>query len=128
MTSGYEYSQGTVGSGALAADEVILRAEVLGVNPATGYHRKLQAGDVFAGHARREADATGKNDGDIRVEKERGVYYAVVDLPGVTLADVSKTVRLVAATHVYTLGAGEDIGTLHDVLDGKAVVRCAPTC
>ncbi|MHA1540033.1 MAG: cytoplasmic protein [Alphaproteobacteria bacterium] len=96
------YELGNLNEFPIAANSLIFEGAAVGDN-GSGYARPLEGGDAFRGFADRHADNANGGDGDrrIRVRKEG---HIILDVAGVTLADVGKPVYAVD-DNTFTLSA-----------------------
>lgn len=106
-----KHDVGEYGTVPVTASTTIYAGNMVGIVPATGYARGLNAGDIFAGHAREGiADTTGSAGGS-NVTVLRGIYRLQVTITGVAVTDVGATVfGSAAAAYTLTAGANTAVG------------------
>lgn len=84
------YELGNINELPVLGGAVIYQGSAVGGNP-SGYANSLQASDLFLGFAEDHCDNSAGSDGakNIRVRKKGAL---LLEIPGVTLADVNKSV------------------------------------
>lgn len=84
------YELGDINEVPVKGGVIIYQGATVGAN-ATGYAKPLQAGDLFLGFAEEPANNSSGSDGakNVRIKKRGSV---LLDIAGVTLADVNKSV------------------------------------
>lgn len=93
----------------MAAGVKIYEGSAVGLNPATGYARQLEAGDTFVGFAEWTNDNAGGADGD---DRTRTYYQGAVELAVTGLVITSVGANVIATdgnTFTMTPGTGNTI-------------------